>query len=121
MDSDNTQIQLDPLLTGNSANPRHPSSGLGASDGSLPFKPRISRNHSSEYAHPSKDSLTASVAAGPREIMIYLVLAVYIMFLMIRCTWDLSKEEGLNYEMYKWRLDKGYLLGRHLVFSRRFV
>ena len=80
-----------------------------------PLLPSASVHRTRTTRRSLKEPRGRTYAASGTELVIYLILGAYIVFLLIRCTWNLSAEEGMNYDMYNWRLDNGYLFGRKMV------
>ena len=95
---DSSVIQLEPLL-------ETTSPGRGTSV----HRTRTTRRGVASVGRPSKPY--------PNDPYFYVVLvaSIIVYSAYTYCAWDLSAEEGLNYDRYKWRLSDGYLINRRMV------
>ena len=76
------------------------------------LKTRTTRRGSEDVKVPIN---SLNYAASGRELTVYILLALWVATSSMIATWNLSREEGLNYQMYEWKLEKGYLFGRKMV------
>lgn len=96
---DSSVIQLEPLL--------ETSPGRGASV----HRTRTTRRG---VASAGRGMASKQYSNDP-YFYVVLVASIAVYSAYTYCAWDLSAEEGLNYDMYKWRLSDGYLINRRMV------
>ena len=97
---DSSVIQLEPLL--------ETSPGRGASS---VHRTRTTRRGAASAGR----GMTSKPPSNEPYFYVVLVASIAVYSAYTYCAWDLSAEEGLNYDMYKWRLSDGYLINRRMV------